>query len=252
MYFYGDVMTREILALPGATLSPLHRRTYKVIQDADKELTKLIHTWRFLNAGPPMRVKKYDGSDICYQGVAFSGSPVLVFWNDFIDPYLENYSIKILQQTSALAMECQFSVEECVEEAKNLLHVMIRRVYGEMAETDRILRGDGINFPQKRDVSGYIESMSRLVSEHAQIEKMKKPSSTQTIYNIESITSNNLQLGNNNNIESGLRNFFENIIHSGDNEAITAALNLLKIELVKKLLPPETLVSLSSITDQRK
>ncbi len=108
-----------------------------------------------------MKVTAYDGTEICYQGLAFKGTPVQIFWNGFIDPYIENNSEIVLEQTSALAIECQFSIEESIEEAKLLLLVMIRRLYYEMAETDKILRGDGFSFPEKKDVSGYIESLKK-------------------------------------------------------------------------------------------
>lgn len=81
-----------------------------------------------------MKVTAYDGTEICYQGVAFKGSPVQVFWNGFIEPYIENYSINVFEQTSALATECQYSTEESIEEAKIILLVMVRRLYHEMAK----------------------------------------------------------------------------------------------------------------------
>jgi hypothetical protein len=187
-----------------------------------------------------MRVEKYDGSMISYQGVAFKGSPVDVFWNGFIEPYLENYSMKALEQTSALSLECQFSLDETIEEAKCLLLVMIRRVYAEMADTDRVLRGDGINFPEKRDVSGRIDSMSRIVNAHAEVEKNKKPLTGNKIFNIENINGNNLQFGNNNNISiSSLETFFQNIISSGDKEAILALTLLLNNKTVSSLIDTE-------------
>lgn len=229
-------MRKEVLGVIGSSPSPLYRRTYKAVQDIDQKLSNLIHKWHLLKTGLPMRVEKFDGSMISYQGLAFSGSPVEVFWRGFIEPYLENYSIQVLEQTSTLAIECQFSVEESVEEAKLLLLTMVRRTYTEMAETDRILRGDGINFPAKRDVSGKIESMSELISQHAEIEKYKKPTSKNQIFNIEKLTGHNVQLGNNNIITTSLNLFFESINSSGDREAIIALENLLKNSTVSEIL----------------
>lgn len=233
-------MTKEILAVLGTPPSPLYNRTEKIVRDIDQKLTQLIHKWRFFKAGPPMRVKKFDGSEICYQGIRYSGSPVQVFWSDFIDPYLENYSAKVLEQTSALAIECQFSVEESVEEAKNLLLVMIRRIYAEMAETDQILRGDGIQFPDKEDVSGYIERMSNFVLENSKIEKMKRPVSSKQIFNIESISGTNLQIGSNNSInDSGIKKYFRDIALSGDRDAILLLRELLNNNIARSFICPK-------------
>ncbi|MDU5628529.1 hypothetical protein [Citrobacter sp.] len=241
-------MTKEILAVPGVHPSPLNKRTYKSVQDIDEKLTKLIHRWRFFNAGPPMKVTAYDGTEICYQGVAFKGSPVQVFWCGFIDPYIENYSINLFEQTSALAIECQFPVEESIEEAKWLLLAMIRRIYHEMAETDQILRGDGFNFPEKKDVSGYIESMSQTITEHAKIEKLKKPLTSHNIFNIDTINSQYAQFGTNNNIENQeLVILFKDIASSGEGEVIVLSKLFLNSARSKNLLSKETHVILTSI-----
>lgn len=244
-------MTKEILGLPGVLPTPLHRRTYKTVHDIDLKLTHMIHKWRFLKAGPPMRVQKYDGSEICYQGIAFSGSPVSVFWNDFIDPYLENYSITVLEQTSALAIECQFPLDETIEEAKLLLLVMVRRIYDEMAETDRILRGDGINFPDKKDVSGNIQFISEVVCEHAEIEKMKKPTPANQIFNIENINGNNLQLGSYNHLTySGIESFVKEISASNDEQAKNILVTLLENRTVSSVVGDRTPTLISLLNDE--
>lgn len=244
----GIHMTKEILAVPGLHPSPLYKRTYKSVQDIDEKLTKLIHRWRFFNAGPPMKVTAYDGTEICYQGVAFKGSPVDVFWSGFIGPYIENYSVNVLEQTSALAIECQFSIEEPIEEAKLLLLVMVRRLYHEMAETDKILRGDGFSFPEKKDVSGYIENMSRKIKEYAEIEKLKKPLPNHNIFNIDTVNSKYVQFGTSNNINTQeLSEFFTMIASSGEDEVITLSKILLKSIMSKNLLSKEKYDFLISI-----
>lgn len=248
-------MTKEILAVPGMIPSPLLKRTYKAVQDIDQKLTKLIHRWRFLKAGPPMKVMAYDGSEICYQGVAFKGSPAQVFWNGFIEPYIENNSINILEQTSALAIECQFPVEESIEEAKSLLLVMVRRIYHEMSETDQLLRGDGFKFPEKKDVSEHIESMSQKIIEHAEVEKLKKPLTTQTIFNIDTVNSKYAQFGTNNNINNinnkNLIDFFNIIATSGEKELISLSKKMLDAALSKRLIDNETHQTLTSIFNDR-
>lgn len=245
-------MAKEILAVPGMVSSPLHKRTYKAVQDIDEKLTKLIRKWRFFNAGPPMRVSTYDGSEICYQGLQFKGSPVQVFWNGFIEPYIENNAINVLEQTSALAIECQFPVEESIEEARLLLLVMIRRIYDEMAETDKILRGDGFTFPEKKKVDSHVESMSQKITEHAEIEKMKKPAPTHTTFNIDTVNSRYAQFGTNNSIISqDLIDFFRTISSSGEEDIIIFSKMLLNSILSKNLINPQTHKELISILNSK-
>ncbi len=233
-------MGKEVLGLPGCTPTPLYARTNKAVHEIDSKLTGLIHKWHHLNAGVPMRIEKYDGSIISYEGIAYKGSPVTVFWNGFIEPYLENYSLEVLKQTSALAIECQFPVAESVDEAQSLLMVLIRRIYNEMAEVDSILKGNGFEFPKKVDVSGKILGMSELICQHAAIERMKKPSSGNLTYNIENIKGNNIQLGSNNKISStNFQGFINEISASGDIEAIAILKNLLMNKTASRIIGAE-------------
>lgn len=244
-------MTKEILAVPDMSASPLYKRTYKAVQDIDEKLTKLIHRWRFLNAGPPMKVTAYDGTEICYQGVAFKGSPVQVFWNGFIEPFIENHAIEVLEQTSALAIECQFSIGKTIDEAKSLLIVMVRRIYHEMAETDQLLRGDGFNFPEKKDVSLKIESMSQKILDYAEIEKLRRPLPSQNIFNIDTVNSKYAQFGTNNNISNQeLTYFFTNIAHSGEEDIISLSKTLLNNVVSKNLMKNEIYENLISILNR--
>lgn len=195
-------MTKEILGLPGWTPSPLYRKIYKEVAEIDQELTSLIHQWHLLKTNLPMSIKKFDGTPINFKGIAFKGSVVDVFWKDFIEPYLENYSVRVLEHTSSLALHCGCSVNESVEEAKSLLLVMVRRIYEVMAETDSLLRGDGITIPEKKNVTSRISHMSHIISEHADIEKMKKKPSEGHVFNIENLQGVNIQLGSNNNMNN--------------------------------------------------
>jgi hypothetical protein len=218
----------------------LYARTNKAVHEIDSKLTALIHKWHHLNAGVPMSIEKYDGSVISYEGIVYKGSPVTLFWNGFIEPNLENYALEVLKQTSALAIECQFPVAESVDEAQNLLLVLIRRIYNEMAEVDSVLKGNGFELSKKVDVSGKILSMSESICQHAAIERMKKPSSGNLTYNIESIKGKNIQLGSNNKINfTTFQEFTNEISASGDIEAITILKNLLINKTASRIIGAE-------------
>ena len=117
-----------------------------------------------------------------------------------------------------------------------------------MAETDKILRGDGFSFPEKKDVSGYIESMSRKIKEYAEIEKLKKPLPNHNIFNIDTVNSKYVQFGTSNNINTQeLSEFFTMIASSGEDEVITLSKILLKSIMSKNLLSKEKYDFLISI-----
>jgi hypothetical protein len=56
--------------------TPLYPTFQKRITDAvEGLLTRQVTPWFFLTAGPPFRIKSFDGREIAYQGLAFEGSP---------------------------------------------------------------------------------------------------------------------------------------------------------------------------------
>ncbi len=62
----------------------------KRVDDAIEQLIKQkVTPWSFLTAGPPFRIKSFDGKQIAYEGVGFEGSPRQVFWSRYIEPFLE-------------------------------------------------------------------------------------------------------------------------------------------------------------------
>ncbi|TOL77222.1 hypothetical protein CGH89_25185, partial [Vibrio parahaemolyticus] len=68
------------------------------VSETQKKLVDMVVKWSFISVGPPFETQKYDGTPIRYQGIKFAGSPQQVFWCGYIEPYLENHSLEILEQ----------------------------------------------------------------------------------------------------------------------------------------------------------
>ena len=166
-------MSQEILGLPGRCPSDVYPRTKKLVEEADKHLLSLVTKWTFLKSVPQIEIKRFDGEEIRLGGVAFKGTVVDVFWSGFIEPYIEHESVKILEAAGQLATDCQLSHDIVIDEARMLLHVMVRRVYSKMADVDQTLRGDGFTFPEKRDVTSRIAAMSAYVDAESKIVMLK-------------------------------------------------------------------------------
>ncbi|HFK5720695.1 hypothetical protein [Enterobacter hormaechei] len=214
----------EILGLPGHQPTIVFARLEKLVKDADSRLIKLVTRWAFLTAGPKFEIERFDGTKISYQGIAFSGSPVEVFWRGFIEPYIEDESVKILEQAGKLATECEISPELVVNEARCLLHCVVRRVYGKMAEVDCNLRGDGINFPDKRDVTSHIAAMSAYIDSEAEIVTLKASKTRNhqaPNVNFSGLNNAQIQIGNNNHqlMQISVQELVEKIANSEDKEA---------------------------------
>ena len=123
----------------------------------------------FLHSETLVEIPKYDGTLISYQSIRFEGSPELVFWRDFIDGYLKNEPLEVLQQVGELAQNSNQDICECLYEAEKLLGVMGHRIFEKMADTDQKLKGNGIKKGDRKDVSGRISGFKTYISEHRKI-----------------------------------------------------------------------------------
>ena len=133
---------------------------YKIIDEK-------ISPWIFFRTGKMKEVTDYHGKVIKYSGIEFAGSPRLVFWDGFIEPFLEN---GIAQVLNIVAQDCQdrnIDKAEFLQEAKSLLAGLIAKTYHRMSEIDRRLRGKG--YPEKVtpvDVSDKIEKMQEFLNQY--------------------------------------------------------------------------------------
>lgn len=102
-----------------------------------------ITPWVFMTAGPPFQVTDFYGKPISYQGITFEGSPRRVFWGRYIEPFLEDATEKVIQETLALAKEKRQDSREALKDVSVLLRMLAQRAYNRMADIDRRLRGNG-------------------------------------------------------------------------------------------------------------
>lgn len=138
----------ERFRLRSHKLSPLYPTFKKRIDDAAESLiSRQVTPWSFLKSGTPFRIKKFDGGEITYQEVEFDGSPRLVFWARYIEPFLEELSISEIAAAICMAEKRHVDAKKLLTEVQGLLSAAFRRVYARMAEIDRRLRGKG--FPNK-------------------------------------------------------------------------------------------------------
>lgn len=154
--------------MPTASRSPLYEKTKQIVDDFYAKLEKeQLMPWNFFHSGVMPEVKKYYGGTIKISGVEYSGTIVLVFWEGFIDPFLEHGIIEILEQVSNDALEKQLNPEQCINEATMLLDGVINKTYNQMAEIDQRLRGKGNpKSVNRKDLTEYIEKMRGYLERH--------------------------------------------------------------------------------------
>jgi hypothetical protein len=153
----------------------------KRIEDATERIIHdQVRPWAFLSAGPPFRVKQFSGRDISYQGFGFEGSPQTVFWNRYIDPFLEALAIEEIDFAISTAREKRVDATLLLPEVQGLLIAAVQKIFREMAEIDRKLRGKG--YPERvplRSIETEVSKLRAFIEERVRCElTMWKPKST--------------------------------------------------------------------------
>lgn len=161
--------------------SPLHPTFRKRVADSIEQIiTQQVVPWAFLNSGHPMRVTRFDGRQISYQGGGFEGSPRDVFWGGYIEPFLEHLCVTEMEAAVSMAKERHVDARELLPELQNMLMAGVTKIYERMAKTDQALLGKG--FPEKiqrKRVDREIERMRAFISERVNAElAMWKPRSS--------------------------------------------------------------------------
>jgi hypothetical protein len=161
--------------------TPLYPTFRKRVEDAFEQLIKQqVTPWSFMTAGPPFRIKLFDGREIVYQGVGFGGSPTTVFWSRYIEPFLEQLCISEIEAAVSMAREKGVDARLLLPELQGLLSAGFKKIYERMADVDRRLRGKGFpNSVALRSVEMEIQRMDKFLDERilAEIEMWRpKPS----------------------------------------------------------------------------
>jgi len=145
--------------------TPLYARTRRKVDELEHMLINdKLMPWRLLATGKPIEVTDYYGKTLHFEGIMFSGSPRTVFWGSFIEPFIENGIVEVLDATAEDCRANNLEPKPYLEEVASLLESMIRTVYGYMAETDQRLLGKSRQ--ERKDVSDKIAKMNQLLKEH--------------------------------------------------------------------------------------
>jgi len=90
-----------------------------------------------------MRVTRFDGRSIAYQGIEFQGSPREVFWSRYIEPFLEDLTVQEIAAAVATARERGVDAKQLLSEVEGLLLSSCKKVFNRMADIDQRLHGKG-------------------------------------------------------------------------------------------------------------
>lgn len=158
------VMTRD----PNTQRTPIYLRTKALVdQRTDFLIRQKIDPWLMIHTGKMRPITLHDGRTCHYSGVRYEGSPVLVFWEGLIDPFLEDEIRHVLDSVGNECVENKIDAEVPLDEAAMLLRSMVWQVYNRMAYVDQRLRTKPTDTEKapRRDVQYEVESVLRYVEE---------------------------------------------------------------------------------------
>ena len=158
-----------------AEKSHLYPIIHKFVNDEFVKLRReKVRVWAFLHSARPFSCDDFYKRPIKYQGVRFEGPPRKVFWNGFIEPFLNDITFRAIDQTMKLCRIKQLDAQPVVQEACGLLKRMAREIYAEMAEVDLLLCNEhNPHGSEKMDVRKHIEAMERVIDSWAEYELSK-------------------------------------------------------------------------------
>lgn len=112
---------------------------------------KWFFKWHHIGGAHPVEIDLFDGTHASYSGIRFSGTPHDVYWfaiakglrKEIIDQ-LDWVERSVSAYSKEVAIR---SIDECA----SLLIGFAGTIRNEAIKKDRILRGDGMNFPEPHD-----------------------------------------------------------------------------------------------------
>ncbi len=152
------------LDLPGKK-TDLYPITLLKIEELDRIITDKLMPWRMMPARRwKMNVTNYYGKVISYEGVKLEGTPMLVLWDNFIEPFLKNGAVYILKYIYQLCTEKNLDPHIYMKEASEILKLLNRKTYESMGEICSGSRNRG--FPEgvtPVNIEGRIKDMNMVV-----------------------------------------------------------------------------------------
>jgi len=126
--------------------------------------------WHHIGGYKAVEIESFRGKPITYAGIKFSDTARLVYW-DTIQHYLRKKIASTFEEVEHKLPAYPINVRRnSIKEAADLISIFAARIRAAATEKDRILRGDGLNFPSafdagqwngchRSDIDGYADAL---------------------------------------------------------------------------------------------
>jgi hypothetical protein len=161
-------------------MTPLgHKLQHALRVERERMLNEWFFKWHFIGQDGPVEIDGFDGRKIRYGGIRYSGSPRLVYWST-LNRYAQNKvdeTFRDLEETTR-----QYPHEQAlaaIDDAERLLAWFLTQVAEDAVEKDRVLRGNGFEFPEPDRskansirISGEIRARATTLRDHIRASKV--------------------------------------------------------------------------------
>jgi hypothetical protein len=157
--------------------TPVAKQLQQRLEDRRAWFRHWLFQWHGLRDGRnPIQVDLFDDRTSFMGGVEFSGSARDVFWDaitrgvrkEILDQFAwVDDQVRKYNRTTAL---------ESIDQAAGLLSSFAQGVRRDTIEKDRILRGNGINFPPTNDLGHWHGTSQQEIQSYAEALKLALPS----------------------------------------------------------------------------
>jgi hypothetical protein len=162
------------------TLTTPLRLQYRLALQRERERmqNEWLFKWHFIGRDGPVEIDSFDGRVARYGGIKFFGTPREVYWQ-ILKRYLENKAVEYFDDVEKNLDRYPTEVrDQIVAETADELRAFARQISHDAVEKDRVLRGDGTNFPPRDEgrverffIFEFIETRERALIEFNQLKK---------------------------------------------------------------------------------
>jgi hypothetical protein len=97
--------------------TPLYPLIQQRVAEAARPLVDRLQAWRMMNTQAGVRTTNFHGKPVYYQGVTFDGTPRVVFWGDFFEPFLYDAARESLERVIESCRDRNLDAGEYLSEA---------------------------------------------------------------------------------------------------------------------------------------
>lgn len=148
---------------------------YKIKLFERRMITDQINPWLFHFKSGTLSISRFDGRKITVGGcIEFSDSTRQVFWQNYIEPFLEDFTVTIIKSIENECLKSDLNLDDHLKYLSVALPKMYNIIYSAMSEVDQQLRGHG--YPkkiQRQEIKGYLGGMERFLEDHLEMVMQK-------------------------------------------------------------------------------